>query len=339
MANVYFKSITNYGDKELINKTTYEMLKTIVEKENVKLEKTTPLKVHFGEKGNDTFITPENYDGVKKYLKENNINTCYIETNVLYKGSRTHTKDHIETAKEHGFTDLDVIIADGDTDNAYQEVEINGDFFVKCKIGYKFKDYNSYVVLAHAKGHIIADFGGAIKQLAMGFASRGGKLNQHSNSIPTISSKCVACGVCEGKCPVKAITIKDRAVIDSKLCIGCAGCSTVCPASAIGNKSDSTNFLEKLAEYAYAAAKGKTNIYLNFAFNITDLCDCAGQHMELVAHDIGIFASTDPVAIDAASIDKVQEVTSSKMFDKARTTLEHAEKLGLGSRKYEIQNM
>lgn len=336
MSDVYFIPITDYTDKELINKATYEMLKTIVEKENLKLEKITPLKVHFGEQGNDTFITPENFLGIKKYLKEKDISTCYIETNVLYKGSRTLTEDHIETAKEHGFTDLDIVIADGDTDNTYQEVEINGEVLKKCKIGYKFKDYNSYIVLAHFKGHSMSGFGGAIKQLAMGFASRGGKLHQHSDEIPIISNKCASCGACKQKCPVNAIKIEERAVINKDTCIGCAACSTICPYSAISNDWCASNFLKKLAEYAYAAALGKTNIYFNFVFNITKDCDCVGEHMELVAPDIGIFAGTDPAAVDTATIDKLQEVMGSKNFNSGRKTLEHAEKLGLGSREYEL---
>ncbi|MCL2859963.1 MAG: DUF362 domain-containing protein [Oscillospiraceae bacterium] len=339
MKNVYFKPIKDYSDKDLINKTTYEMLKNIIEKENISLEKTTPLKVHFGERGNDTFITPENYDGIKKYLKEKGINTCYIETNVLYKGSRTHTKDHIETAKEHGFTDLDIVIADGDSDNAYEDVEINKEFFKKCKIGYKFRNYNSYIVLAHFKGHENAGLGGAVKQLGMGFASRGGKLNQHSNSIPVVTDKCTACGICKENCPVNAITIDSKSIIDPNICIGCAECSTVCPFSAITNNWGANNFFERLAEHAYAAAKGKTNIYFNFAFNITKGCDCMGVHMESVAPNMGIFVSSDPVAIDTACIDTLQKITNSKLFDKARATLNHAEKIGLGTQEYNIIEM
>ena len=339
MSNVYFYPITDYSDKQLINKVTYDMLKIIVEKENVKLEKTTPLKVHFGEKGNTTFITPDNYSGIKKYLKENDINTCYIETNVLYKGSRTLTKDHIETAKEHGFTDLDIVIADGDTDRAYQDIEIDGEIFKKCKIGYKFKDYNSYIVLAHFKGHVAAGFGGSIKQLGMGFASRGGKLNQHSDEIPIISNKCTSCGTCEQKCPVNAIKLEKRAIIDKNICIGCASCSTVCPCNAINNSWEDSNFFKKLGEYAYAAACGKTNIYFNFVFNVTKDCDCMGKSMKAIAPNVGIFAGTDPVAVDTASLDKLQEMTNSKIFDSARITLEHTQKLGLGNIEYKLNNM
>lgn len=339
MKNVYFKSITDYENKELINNSTYEMLRKIIESEGIELEENTPLKVHFGERGNDTFITPDNFDGIKKYLKEKEINTCYIETNVLYKGSRTYTNDHIETAKEHGFGDLEIVIADGDNDKAYEEVEINKEFFDKCKIGYKFKNYKNYIVLAHAKGHGLAGFGGAIKQLGMGFASRGGKLNQHSDTIPVITDECINCGTCENKCPVNAITIEEKAVINPDTCIGCASCSTVCPVSAISNNWGTSNFFEKLAEYAYAAAKDKTNIYFNYVFNITEYCDCSGQHMEIIAPNIGVFASTDAVAIDTATIDKVQEVTKSKIFDKARATLEHSEKIGLGTQNYNIIEM
>jgi len=164
-----------------------------------------------------------------------------------------------------------------------------------------------------------------------------GKLHQHSNAIPVIGKKCIGCGECVAKCPVNAITLEgNKAVINPDLCIGCASCSATCEINAIGNSWDRSNFLEKLAEYAYGAQIDKTNIYFNFVFNITDGCDCMGEHMELVAPNIGIFAGTDPVAIDTASLDKLQVVTKSKMFDTARATLKHAEKIGLGEMEYKV---
>lgn len=339
MSKVYFKAIENL-DEDLINKISYEMMTKIIKEENIVLNNIVPLKVHFGEPGNPTFIKPNYFDGIKRYLKENDIESCYMDTNVLYKGRRAFTDEHIKTAHEHGFTDLEVVIADGDKNSPYDEIPVNLKFCKTCKIGKKYSEYNNYIILAHFKGHGIAGFGGAIKQLAMGFASRAGKLQQHSNIVPIINDKCISCGACVNICPVNAIELVDgKAVINPDICIGCASCILVCPVDAIENTWTDTGFHEKLAEYAYAATRGKTNIYFNYAFNITADCDCFGKKMEIVAPNIGIFISTDPVAIDQASLDIVQKITDEKKFDDARRTLDYAEKIGLGSKTYELIEM
>lgn len=335
MADVYFKKLEDFNDTDLINKITYQMLEEL-EKE-IKLESKTPLKVHFGEKGNDTFIKPNNYEGVRKFLKDRNIESCYIDSNVLYKGSRTITEDHIKTAQEHGFNDLEIVIADSDTDNPYNEIEVNLKNFKTCKISSKYNDYNNFIVLSHFKGHGLAGFGGAIKQLAMGFASRGGKLAQHSDTTPIINTnKCISCGACVNICPVSAISLNPKASIDKNICIGCARCTISCPVNAINNGIDAVNFYEKLAEYAYAATINKNNIYITFAFNITNECDCVGNHMEIIAPNIGIFASTDPVAIDKAALDKFHETSNNHNFDGAINTLNYAEEIGLGKNDYNL---
>ena len=340
MSKVYFKKIKSLDNVDLINNESYKMLERIINDEGLKLESVTPLKVHFGEPGNVTYIKPKYFEGIRRYLKDNNISSCYIETNVLYKGERTFEDSHKKVAQNHDFTDLDVVIADGDIDNPYNEVEINKEFFKTCKIGKKFSDYNNYIVVAHFKGHGLAGFGGAIKQLGMGFAARGGKLEQHSDTVPVISqNKCVSCGVCVKKCPVDAITIDKKASIIKEKCIGCASCTIVCPVHAITNTWDGANFHEKLAEYAYAAALNKTNIYINYVFNVTSDCDCVGNEMPIVAPDIGLFVSTDPVAVDKASLDKLQDCGFHKLFDKGKKNLEHAQKIGLGSLDYELIEM
>ncbi len=338
MSKVYFKKLENLD--EGVNDVVYNALKQLIKEENVKLNNTVPLKVHFGEEGNDTFIKPIYFEGVRRYLKEENINSCYIDTNVLYKGSRTLTKDHINTALNHGFTDLPVVIADGDDENMYNEVNVGLKYFESCKIGSKYKDYDNFIILSHFKGHGMAGFGGAIKQLAMGFASRGGKLHQHSGSIPLINEeKCVSCGACVRTCPVAAISIDGCAKISSDKCVGCASCSAVCPVSAITNSWKTSNFHEKLAEYAYAAQKGKINIYVQYAFNITNLCDCDGEHMEPIAKNIGVFLSTDPVAIDKATYDMFKNENNSDLFDTGLITLNYADEIGLGKLEYEIINL
>lgn len=336
MSKVYFIE-NKESDYEQLGRDAVNLLEKIVSETGHKFEKEVPIKVHFGEKGNTTFIPAKCYDETIKYLKEIGVSPSYIESNVLYRGSRTTTERHIKTAKAHGFTQIPIIIADGDIGTEYNEIEINKDYIKKCKIGKGYGNYNQFIVMSHFKGHVAAGFGGALKQLAMGFASRGGKLEQHSGISPVIDAdKCISCGICADKCDYSAITIPDTAVIDGNKCIGCAGCIAVCPQKAIENTWGGSNFLEKLAEYAYGAAKDKDIIYITFVHNITKDCDCTGAHMNPIAENIGILAGKDPVALDTACLDMVQQNESDKLFDKGRKTLKHAEKIGLGTMEYEL---
>lgn len=340
MANVYFKAIDSYSKTQEINTWSKNLLKIIEEKEGISLNKFIPLKVHLGEKGNTTFIEPKNFNGIIDYLTERKIDTAFIETNVLYKGQRNTSDNHMKVAEEHGFTRIPVIIADGEAGEDYESIEINKKNFSSCKIAGAIAKESQIIVLSHFKGHMLAGFGGSIKQLAMGCASKGGKLVQHANSIPKISSfKCKSCKACAHKCPESAITVERKAKIDKAKCVGCASCMAACKYNAISNSwlaSLTKAFNERLAEYAYAAAKGKQNIYINFAFNITKGCDCEGHAMKPIARDIGIFASTDPVALDQACLDILDKKEGRTVFKKGRRTLAHAESIGLGSRQYEF---
>jgi uncharacterized Fe-S center protein len=336
LSKVYLirNSESNY---EQLGKDALELLKKVVSETGHEFEKEVPIKVHFGEKGNTTFIPAKCYDETINYLKESGVATSYIETNVLYRGSRTTTEKHIETAKSHGFTQIPIIIADGDIGTEYHEIEINKEYIHKCKIGKKYGDYKQFIVMSHFKGHVAAGFGGALKQLAMGFAARGGKLEQHSGISPVIDAeKCISCGICENKCNYGAIQIPNTAVIDESKCIGCAGCIAVCPQGAIENTWGGSHFLEKLSEYAYGAAKDKDIIYITFVHNITKECDCAGTHMKPIAANIGILAGKDPVALDTACLDLVQKNSGEKLFENGRKSLRHAEKIELGTMQYEL---
>jgi len=332
MSKVYYKKC-ELG-REVTNHV-YELIEKLVKENNIYLSGTVPIKVHFGEEGNKTFIKPIYYDGIKKYLKDNNLETCYIETNVLYKSRRSFEKSHKELAIEHGFDDLDIVIADGDANNPYNEVEVNLEYFKTCKIGTKYADYDNYMIASHFKGHTLAGHGGAIKQLAMGFAARAGKLHQHSEVTPYIDQKrCIRCNACASRCPVDAIIVDQVAVIDPEVCIGCAACTVVCPIDLIRNTWDGSNFTEKLAEYAYAASLNKQMIHIVYAFDITEDCDCVGMYMQPVASDIGVFVSLDPVAVDKAILDMVNEEKT--LFTQGYKVLAHAEKIGLGSQDYEL---
>lgn len=344
MSKVYIIKFTGATPTKDVNAFSRRLLERIVSEENIKLEQEIPLKVHFGEKGNITFLQPENYNGIIDFLEEKKIKTLFIETSVMYGGQRHNRSLHLKTAEEHGFTRIPIMIADGEQGEDYYEVEINKKHFAKCKLGKEFSRYEQVLVLSHFKGHLLAGFGGAIKQLAMGFASKGGKLAQHLGIKPQIkNSKCKKCHLCEQRCAVHAITIGAKSFIDHKKCVGCGACVSICPQQAVSIFSMKAlmrmigtlgnPFQEKVVEYAYAAQKGKRNIYVNFAMNITAGCDCEPKKMKALINDIGILVSTDPVAIDQACFDLAKQ--SGKRF-RGRHVLEYAEEIGLGSRKYEL---
>jgi len=345
MSNVYYKKINSETNINEIKEMTKELLNTIISKENITLEKKIPLKIHVGEKGNVTYIKPENFEGIIDLLKEKDIETCFIETCTLYAGQRYTKELHLKIAEEHGFTQIPIIIADGEHGESFVEVEINKKHLDTCKIGKAFLDYNQVFVLSHFKGHMLAGFGGAIKQLSMGHAARGGKLAVHIGIKPKIKNrKCKKCKLCETRCNEKAITIEKegKSFIDHEKCVGCGACLSICPHKAISILSIKSilrmlgmgnPFKEKVVEMAYAAQKDKKNIYFNFAMNITNRCDCESKKLKIIMDDIGIFVSTDPVAIDKACYDIVAE--NGKKF-RGFGQFAYAEKIGLGSTEYQL---
>ncbi len=343
MAKVYFSKIYNETTTDDIKKISKKLLDRVVTEENITLEKKIPLKVHFGEAGNITYVKPQNYDGLIDYLQDRDIEALFMETSVLYGGQRYKKELHLKTAEEHGFTRIPVIIADGDHGEEFTDIEVNLKYFDKCKIGREFSNYDQIMVVAHFKGHALGGFGGAIKQLAMGHASKGGKLAMHMGIKPQITNrKCTKCHLCQKACTEDAITIDEKkSFIDHEKCVGCGGCVAACPSKAvsimaiggIATALKGNDFREKLVEYAYAAQKGKRNIYINYVMNITAQCDCVGKKMKPIMDDIGIYASTNPVAIDMACWDIVKE--NGKKFKGVRQ-LDYAESIGLGTKNYKL---
>ena len=340
MQKVYFKRIDSYKDTPEISAAAGELLAGMVEDNGIKLQKKIPLKVHFGEKNNVTYIGQENFIGIIDYLVSSGVEPVYSETNAVYSGSRMHAKDHTALAIEHGFDRIPIEIADGDAGGEFEEVRIDKKHFDTCKIGRKIAHCSQVAVISHFKGHVLAGFGGAIKQLGMGCAARGGKLSMHVNAKPfIIPFICKKCGACIAHCPAGAIETGFVYRIDHKKCIGCAACIAHCPHKRIFinplKLNLSRTFREKIAEYAFAAQKGKDNIYISFALNITKECDCMPKVMKPIANDIGIFVSTDTVAIDKACIDIMDENTGKKIFG-GRDIFSYSQKIGLGSAEYEL---
>lgn len=311
-----------------------------------KLEGKVGIKVHFGERGCQTYIDPKVVKAVYKKVTGLGHKAALIECNVLYKGSRTNKKDHIKTAHDHGFDFAPIDILDGEEGDDTVELDGKGNV-EKAKIGAGIKDYDSLIILSHFKGHTAAGFGGAFKNLGMGLGSRAGKLHMHSDVSPSIDkSKCTKCGVCIENCDVDAIKMTSKgAEIDSEKCIGCAMCIAVCEFGAVSipwGGSTNEKLQEKIVDYSQAIINYLDDnlVYINVLDNITKDCDCMGTKQTPIATNIGFTYSTDPVAIDKASLDIVNKETDEK-FDKFNTVdnkhmLIYAEKQKVGNLDYKI---
>ncbi len=274
----------------------------------------TAVKVHFGELGNDAFVSPLNVASVVKEIGAIGAKPFLTDTNTLYLGGRRNSVDHAKTAALHGFCypvfDCPVIIADGLRGQSFTSVEVYGKHFDSVKIASDIVSADSMVVVSHFKGHEAAGFGGALKNLGMGCASNEGKREQHTTRPMILEDVCVICGACMNACPEFCISISGKAVsIDLEHCIGCLMCMNTCPEHAIDLdwKDDGVVFVERMIEYAAGAVGNKTGkaFYINFLTNITPHCDCTPWNDIPFVPDIGILASTDPVALDKACFDLV----------------------------------
>jgi len=323
------------------------------------------IKLHFGEKGNTAFIRPIFIRQIVDKVRSVGGLPFLTDTNTLYAGTRGNSISHLETAIANGFAysvvNAPIIIADGIRGASRSKISVNGEIIKIAYLAKDIVDANALISVAHFKGHELAGFGGSIKNLGMGCASRKGKLEQHSGLCPKVKSKnCIGCGECVEHCAQNAITLVDeKAVIDPQKCVGCGECIQICPNRAINVQwsSDIPIFQKKMTEYALAALNGKEakSLFINFLTNISPACDCLEYNDAPIVHDIGIMVSKDPVAIDQASVDIVNSQTGiassclSKGVEKGgdkfgsvypyidwSVQLEHGEKIGLGSREYEL---
>jgi uncharacterized protein len=313
------------------------------------------LKLHFGEEGNTGFVRPAYVSLIVEDLLRRNAHAVVSDSNTLYRGRRTNSRDHLDLAYEHGFTPdalkAEVVIPDDTQKQNIREVELNGAYVKTAKIGRVYRDADAIIGIAHFKGHLMTGFGGALKNIGMGCATREGKLFQHSDLAPiVVIKKCTGCKSCLAVCPAAAITMKnDMAVVDTSKCIGCASCIAACKFNAIDLNWEAGGMLiqEKMIEYTKAALlnkKGKA-VFYNFLIKITKECDCLAKDDPRVVPDIGILASTDPVALDQASFDLVIKKAGADIFKQlhpnrdANKQLAYAEKINLGTREYLLQTL
>lgn len=328
------------------------------------------VKVHFGERGNDTFVPPYLVRPVIDKIKEKAGKPFVTDTNTLYAGSRHNAVDHLETAALHGFTrevlDAPVLIADGLRGDSEKLVSIDKKHVTVAKIAGAITRADAMILVSHFKGHELAGFGGAIKNLAMGCATGAGKREQHSPRFYVKEDACVGCGECVNVCPEQAASLREtltasetKAAIDKAKCIGCGECYIHCPEKAIDLdwRTEVPIFMERMTEYAYAAVQGKQGKvgYINLLVNITPDCDCLPWSDAPIIPDIGVLAGLDPVALDQACFDLCNQqigLRDSKLsanFDaggnkftglwghtRPEIQLSYGEELGLGSRSYEL---
>ena len=313
------------------------------------------VKLHFGERGNDTFVRPYFVRPVVDAIKAAGGKPFLTDSNTLYKHKRHNAVDHLETASLHGFnmasTGAPIIIADGLKGFDRREVAIQGDHFKSVHISPAIADADSMVTISHFKGHVMAGFGGAIKNLAMGCAPALGKRDQHEANVEVNQKKCVACGTCVPVCPVMAISMDAKAHIDAKECMACGTCLHVCPVNAIDIswKTNILEFSQRMAEYALGAVAGKKRpLYINLLMDVTPGCDCHTCSDPAIVPDIGVLGSEDPVALDKACFDLVNAcglAAGSQPEDrflalyprlKPLEQLVHAAKLGMGALDYSL---
>ena len=250
------------------------------------------VKLSTGEPPASNYLRPELIAGLVQSL-----DGTIVECNTAYGGSRAETAMHYQVAEDHGFTaiaDFQILDEEGSMTLPVQ----GGTRLSENYVGAAFEDYDSYLVLSHFKGHSMAGYGGAIKNISIGLGSSEGKAWIHS-----------------------------------------AGSSLINPWGG-----DQNAFLESMAEAGKSVSDylGDQIVYINVMNRLSVDCDCDGNPAEPDMHDIGILASTDPVALDQACIDLVysaedgQSLVNRIESRNGLHTLEHAQQIGLGSRSYEL---
>jgi len=313
----------------------------------------TAVKVHVGEDGNNTYIKASCIEGLIEELQALKTKPFVTDTSTLYVGQRHNAIDHTALAARHGFDvaklGIPFIPPDGLFGTSETAVEINAELNKEVFIAYDIVRCQSILSVAHFTGHVATCVGATIKTLGMGCASRKGKMRQHSALQPSVSDDCRGCGECFKYCAAGAISISAaKARIDHEKCIGCAECVAVCRFNAVEYDWEQENEIlqRSVAEHALGALKGKENraAFFNFIMSVTKDCDCFGTpNMRKIVDDIGITASTDPVAVDKASLDLVEKEAGKKIAQLLENDkldphyqIEHGERIGLGSAKYDL---
>ena len=364
-SKVYFSDLRADVHENLQQKLT-RLMKTAGMGDIDFQDKFVAIKLHFGEPGNLAFLRPNWARTVADFVKERGGKPFLTDCNTLYVGGRKNALDHMDSAMLNGFnpmtTGCQIIIADGLKGSDEVEVPVVGGEYVKnAKIGRAVMDADVFISLTHFKGHEEAGFGGCLKNIGMGCGSRAGKMEQHNAGKPHVAEKhCIGCGQCRKICAHGAPIIENgKAHIDHDRCVGCGRCIAVCPKDAVRIDWDesTTNLNCKIAEYTKAVVDGRPCFHISLVIDVSPNCDCRSENDMAIVPNVGMFASFDPVALDMACVDAVNAQTplrgsaADDAHAKAhvhdhfqrlhpdtnwRSCLEHGEKIGIGTREYEL---
>lgn len=334
-------------------------------------QKFTAIKIHFGEDGNLSFLRPDYARAVAELVKEFGGKPFLTDCNTLYPGSRKNAVDHLDVAQKHGFnsmsTGCQIIIGDGLKGTDEVDVPVrNGEYCKTAHIGRAVMDADIFISLAHFKGHEATGFGGAIKNIGMGCGSRAGKMDQHNSGKPVVAEEaCKGCKICAKECGSDAITYENKkAHINQDLCKGCGRCIGACNFDAIYNPNSSANIdLDcKMAEYTQAVCDGRPCFHINIIRDVSPWCDCHAYNDAPLIPNVGMACSFDPVALDQACSDmcmQAERFKDTQIGDRIKKgytptkdlwrdstpesvwdmSLVHGEKIGLGTREYELIKM
>lgn len=333
--------------------------------------KFTAIKLHFGELGNISYLRPNYARAVADVVKELGGKPFLTDCNTMYPGSRKNALEHLECAWENGFTPLTVgcpvLIGDGlkGTDDIAVPVA-GGEYVTEAKIGRAVMDADVFISLTHFKGHEMTGFGGAIKNIGMGCGSRAGKTEQHCGGKASIKEdRCRGCRICEAQCANGGLEFDEelkKMTVNEDNCVGCGRCLGACNFDAIVFTNFAANALLncRMAEYAKAVVDGRPQFHISLVVDVSPNCDCHGENDVPILPNLGMFASFDPLALDQACVDACMKATAlpgSQLYENMgkkdfvdhhdhftnsspesewRTCLDHAEKIGLGVREYEL---
>jgi len=270
---------------------------------------TVAVKLHVGELGNPNYVRPFFVNHIVSEIKARGGKPFLTDTTTYYPLKRNNAVDHMETAVANGFGFAPFIVADGLTGENGISVESPAPLLSDIEVAGAIFHADAMVVVSHLKGHPLAGFGGAIKNLGMGCVTKRTKLAQHRLlDLVVDESKCQGCGTCTEACWFNLPRVEnDVAVIDSPYCMRCPICSNACPEGAIRleNRNDLPAGLAVAAQgVCNTFGSGKIG-YISFANDISSVCDCAPVPGEKLVGDVGVFAAHSALSIDAVGIEQI----------------------------------